>query len=73
MINGGFFVLSPSVISLIESDLTVWEGQPLETLARDNQIAAFEHTGFWQPMDTLRDKNYLEELWATGAAPWKSW
>lgn len=73
MINGGFFVLSPGVISLIEDDSTVWEQGPLEVLARDHQIAAFEHTGFWQPMDTLRDKNHLEELWASGNAPWKSW
>ena len=73
MINGGFFILSPSVISLIKDDSTVWEQGPLESLARDHQIAAFEHTGFWQPMDTLRDKNYLEELWASGNAPWKTW
>lgn len=73
MINGGFFVLSPSVISLIKDDSTVWEQGPLEYLARNSQIAAFVHTGFWQPMDTLRDKNHLEELWASGNAPWKSW
>jgi glucose-1-phosphate cytidylyltransferase len=73
MINGGFFVLSPSVLSLIDDDSTVWEQGPLEFLARNHQIAAFEHTGFWQPMDTLRDKNYLDELWNTGNAPWKSW
>jgi glucose-1-phosphate cytidylyltransferase len=73
MINGGFFVLAPSVISLIKDDSTVWEQGPLESLARDHQIAAFEHTGFWQPMDTLRDKNHLEELWASGNAPWKTW
>ena len=73
MINGGFFVLSPSVLSLIKDDSTVWEQGPLESLARDQQIAAFEHTGFWQPMDTLRDKNQLEELWASGNAPWKTW
>ena len=73
MINGGFFVLAPSVISLIKDDSTVWEQGPLESLARDHQIAAFEHTGFWQPMDTLRDKNHLEELWSSGNAPWKSW
>jgi glucose-1-phosphate cytidylyltransferase len=73
MINGGFFVLSPSVLSLIDDDSTVWEQGPLESLARNHQIAAFEHTGFWQPMDTLRDKNYLDELWNTGNAPWKSW
>ena len=73
LINGGFFVLAPSVISLIKDDSTVWEQGPLESLARDHQIAAFEHTGFWQPMDTLRDKNHLEELWTSGNAPWKSW
>ena len=69
MINGGFFVLAPSVISLIKDDSTVWEQGPLESLARDHQIAAFEHMGFWQPMDTLRDKNHLEELWTSGNAP----
>ena len=73
MINGGFFVLSPEVLSLIKDDTTVWEQGPLEALAAENQIAAYEHAGFWQPMDTLRDKNYLEELWATNKAPWKSW
>ena len=73
MINGGFFVLSPSVISLINDDTTVWEQGPLESLARNHQLVAFEHTGFWQPMDTLRDKNYLDDLWASGNAPWKSW
>lgn len=73
MINGGFFVLSPEVLPLIKDDSTVWERGPLESLALNNQIAAFEHTGFWQPMDTLRDKNHLEELWASGIAPWKSW
>ena len=73
MINGGFFVLSPEVLPLIKDDSTVWEQGPLESLAKDNQIAAFEHAGFWQPMDTLRDKNHLEELWASGKAPWKSW
>lgn len=73
MINGGFFVLSPEVLPLINDDSTVWEQYPLEALAKDNQIAAYEHAGFWQPMDTLRDKNYLEELWASGSAPWKYW
>lgn len=73
MINGGFFVLSPEVLSLIKDDTTVWEQGPLEALAAENQIAAYEHAGFWQPMDTLRDKNYLEELWASNKAPWKSW
>lgn len=73
MINGGFFVLSPSVFSLLKDDSTVWEQEPLETLAMKNQMAAYSHTGFWQPMDTLRDKNYLEGLWSSGQAPWKSW
>jgi len=72
-INGGFFVLSPKVIDLIEGDHTLWEQQPMEHLAQQNQMAAFEHNGFWQPMDTLRDKNYLEELWQTKKAPWEIW
>lgn len=72
-INGGFFVLSPKVIDLIEDDITLWEKKPLETLANLKQLQAFIHTGFWQPMDTLRDKQYLEDLWATGRAPWKVW
>jgi glucose-1-phosphate cytidylyltransferase len=73
MINGGFFVLSPLVLSRIKEDSTVWEQEPLESLAHDQQIAAFQHDGFWQPMDTLRDKIYLEDLWATNQAPWKTW
>lgn len=73
MVNGGFFVLSPKVLPLIKDDSTIWEQGPLERLAHDHQIAAFEHAGFWQPMDTLRDKNHLEELWASGKAPWKTW
>lgn len=73
MINGGFFVLSPEVLSYLENDSTVWEQQPLQQLASDGQLMAYEHHGFWQPMDTLRDKNYLEELWASGKAPWKGW
>ncbi len=73
MINGGFFVLSPNVINLIDNDSTVWEREPLELLARDSQIVAYQHHGFWQPMDTLREKNLLEELWVSGNAPWKSW
>lgn len=73
MINGGFFVLSPSVIDLIEGDGTMWEREPMEALATKGQLAAFQHNGFWQPMDTLRDKVYLEELWATSRAPWKVW
>ena len=73
MINGGFFVLSPSVIDLIAGDNTTWEREPLEQLAREGQLAAYQYTGFWQPMDTLRDKNHLEELWESGKAPWKVW
>jgi len=73
LINGGFFVLSPRCIDLIEGDGTAWEGAPLSELARSGQLEAFEHHGFWQPMDTLRDKNQLEELWGTGNAPWKVW
>jgi glucose-1-phosphate cytidylyltransferase len=73
MINGGFFVLSPRVIDLIEQDSTVWERKPLETLAAQKQLIAYQHTGFWQPMDTLREKLLLEQLWASGDAPWKTW
>jgi glucose-1-phosphate cytidylyltransferase len=73
LINGGFFVLSPKVIDLIEGDQTIWERDPLEKLAGSNQLKAYPHEGFWQPMDTLRDKLHLEELWATGKAPWKLW
>ncbi|MCB4810641.1 glucose-1-phosphate cytidylyltransferase [Methylovorus menthalis] len=73
MINGGFFVLSPEVLGLIGDDSTIWEKEPLEALASRGQLAAFSHEGFWQPMDTLRDKTYLEELWASGKAPWKVW
>ncbi len=72
-INGGFFVCSPKVLDLIEDDTTIWERKPLETLARQNQLSAYLHNGFWQPMDTLRDKLHLEELWASGQAPWKVW
>jgi glucose-1-phosphate cytidylyltransferase len=72
-VNGGFFVLNPKVIELIESDSTVWERRPLEALAKNNQLQSFFHSDFWHPMDTLRDKNYLEELWASGQAPWKNW
>jgi glucose-1-phosphate cytidylyltransferase len=72
-INGGFFVLSPKVIDRIEGDATVWESGPLESLARDRQLAAFAHDGFWRPMDTLRDKIQLEKLWQEGRAPWKIW
>ncbi|NHQ85989.1 glucose-1-phosphate cytidylyltransferase [Iodobacter sp. HSC-16F04] len=73
MINGGFFVLSPKVIDLISGDQCTWEREPLEILAEKGQLAAFPHDGFWQPMDTLRDKVYLEELWESGKAPWKVW
>src|SRR4051812_37011207 len=69
-INGGFFVLEPEVIDYIEDDSTTWEREPMEALAREGKLAAFRHTGFWQPMDTLRDKNVLEELWQKGKAPW---
>jgi glucose-1-phosphate cytidylyltransferase len=72
-INGGFFVLSPKVIEIIENDQTVWEKEPLERLAELGQLAAYSHDGFWQPMDTLRDKNYLEQLWFENKAPWKVW
>ncbi len=72
-INGGFFVLSPKVIERIADDATIWEKEPMESLARDGQMDAFHHHGFWQPMDTLRDKVLLEDLWQSGAAPWKRW
>lgn len=72
-INGGFFVLSPKCIDLIESDQSIWEGEPLARLAKSGEMMAFEHMGFWHPMDTLRDKNYLEDLWLSGKAPWKIW
>ena len=73
MINGGFFVLSPKVLGYLGGDNTVWEQTPLQKLAEDGELMAFEHQGFWQPMDTLRDKHLLEELWASGNAPWKKW
>ena len=72
-INGGFFVLSPRVIDLIDGDDSTWEKEPMETLAKKGEMSAFKHDGFWQPMDTLRDKHYLEKLWASGCAPWRSW
>lgn len=72
-INGGFFVLSPACLDRIDGDATVWEQEPLEGLARDGELTAFDHDGFWQPMDTLRDRDHLERLWATGQAPWKMW
>ncbi len=73
LINGGFFVLSPSVLPLIDNDATAWELEPLESLSRNGKLQAFEHRGFWQPMDTLREKNLLESLWNSGSAPWKIW
>jgi len=73
LINGGFFVLSPRVLELIDSDQASWEGEPLTKLAQMGEMMAFEHTGFWQPMDTLREKNMLEDLWSAGRAPWKTW
>jgi glucose-1-phosphate cytidylyltransferase len=73
MINGGFFVLSPSVLRHVHGDDSIWEQEPLMKLAAEGQLMAFEHSGFWQPMDTLRDKHLLEELWAGGKAPWKKW
>jgi glucose-1-phosphate cytidylyltransferase len=72
-VNGGFFVLSPKCIDLIIDDCTVWEGRPLNELSSQAELMAYEHDGFWQPMDTLRDKTHLEELWRSGHAPWKVW
>ena len=72
-INGGFFVLDRKVLDLIDGDATLWELEPLETLAQEGQLMAYKHGGFWQPMDTLRDLRYLEDLWASGKAPWKLW
>jgi glucose-1-phosphate cytidylyltransferase len=72
-VNGGFFVLSPKVGEYIKDDATIWEREPLEQLAHDGQVSAFHHMGFWQPMDTIHDKQVLEELWAAGNAPWKVW
>ncbi len=73
MINGGYFVLSPSVIDLIDCDSTVWEQEPLNKLAKQGELMAYSHKGFWQPMDTLRDKTKLEDLWNAKSAPWKVW
>ena len=73
MINGGFFVLKPKVLDYLNDDSTIWEQEPLMGLAEDGELMAYEHQGFWQPMDTLRDKNLLEELWEAGKAPWKTW
>ncbi len=72
-INGGFFLLSPSVVDLIPGDETVWEREPMEALARDDQMRAYVHNGFWHPMDTLRDRTFLEEEWTSGRAKWKTW
>ena len=72
-INGGYFVLSPKVLDFVDSDTTSWELEPLANLAQQNQLMAYEHSGFWQPMDTLREKTQLEELWQSGNAPWKTW
>jgi glucose-1-phosphate cytidylyltransferase len=73
LINGGFFILSPKCLDLIDGDPTAWESEPITRIAAMGELRAFEHRGFWQPMDTLRDKNQLEELWASGKAPWKTW
>lgn len=72
-INGGFFVLEPSVLDRIENDQTIWEREPLESLSKENQLVAFRHNGFWQPMDTLREKRVLEDMWDDNVAPWKTW
>ena len=72
-VNGGFFDLNPEVLDFINGDDTVWEREPMERLSRDGQLSAFRHAGFWQPMDTLRDRMYLEELWESGNPPWKVW
>jgi glucose-1-phosphate cytidylyltransferase len=72
-INAGFLVLEPKVLEYIEGDDTIWEVEPVQRLAREGQLSAFVHRGFWQPMDTLREKNYLEQLWSSGHAPWKVW
>jgi len=73
MINGGYFVLSPKVLDYLKDDSTTWEQEPLRTLATDGELMAYEHHGFWQPMDTLRDKQHLESLWQSGKAPWRIW
>ena len=73
LINGGFFVLDPRCLDLIEGDDTRWEDEPLTRLAAEDQLRAYEHHGFWQPMDTVRERNLLEDLWASGGAPWKTW
>jgi glucose-1-phosphate cytidylyltransferase len=72
-INGGFFVCQPGVINYIKDDLTIWEQEPLMNLSSDGELMAFKHTGYWKPMDTLRDKQELEKEWQSGKAPWKNW
>jgi glucose-1-phosphate cytidylyltransferase len=72
-INGGFFVLDPAVVGRIPDDASIWEREPMESLARNNELMAYQHSGFWRPMDTLRDKSQLDELWQSGRAPWKVW
>ena len=72
-VNGGFFVLEPAALDYVEGDATSWEVEPMEGLAKDGELSAFKHAGFWQPMDTLRDRIYLEDLWKSGSAPWKNW
>lgn len=72
-VNGGFFVLEPAVLDYIEGDSTTWEAAPMERLANEGQLSAYKHSGFWQPMDTLRDRMFLEDLWASGSPPWKQW
>ena len=73
LINGGYFVLSPKVFDYIKDDTTIWEKEPIENLVKDNQMVAYEHQKFWHPMDTLRDKKYLNDLWNNNKAPWKIW
>ena len=72
-INGGFFVLSPKVLNYIDGDMTIWEREPMKKLCKENQLNAYKHNGFWRPMDTLRDKNFLKDLWVSKKAPWKLW
>jgi glucose-1-phosphate cytidylyltransferase len=72
-ISGGFFVLEPKVLDYIENDATVWEQKPMMTLASEGNLSAFRHDGFWHPMDTLRDKHVLDDMWKSGKAPWKNW
>ena len=73
IINGGFFVLSPKVLDYVEGDATIWESEPMERLAREGELSAYRHSGFWQPMDTLRDRRELEQMWVSGNAEWKIW